>query len=134
MLMKASLKFIPPISFALLLSACSSYYFNSNLDKENFQAYFAVSNVEYYQADKLGDFYVAQLGMIEAEDCQSLANQPPAEKQQAMIAAKRQAAKLGANGIIIDACIAPPSSKLCISSYICYASAIKVSPLASEIK
>lgn len=133
-LMKTLLNFYLSIPLSLLLSACSSYSFNSNLNKENFEHYFAVSNVDYYQTDQLAKFHVEQLGMVEAEDCQSLVNQPPAEKQQAMISAKRQAAKLGANGIIIDACIAPPRSKQCISSYICYASAIKVSPLTPEVK
>ena len=128
--MKALLTLCLPLS--LLMSGCANYTFTSNLDKQNFDDYFAVSKVKYYQAEQLSQFYVQQLGMVEAEDCQTLANQPPASKQQAMISAKRQAAKLGANGIIIDACIAPVSSKQCISSYICYASAIKVSPLTSE--
>lgn len=130
--MTTSLKFTLILATTCLLAACSGYSFNTNLDKENFSDYFAVSQVSYYQADQLSDYYVEQMGVIETEDCQTSLMDPPAEKKKAMIAAKRIAAKKGANGIIIDSCIVPPSSKLCLSSYICYSSAIKVTPLKKQ--
>ncbi|QFI39072.1 hypothetical protein FR932_15010 [Moritella marina ATCC 15381] len=116
----------------ILLSGCSTYPLQTNLDKDNFTNYFAISDVEYYTTSSLQHSHVEQLGLVEGESCQTADNQPPAEEQQAKIAAKRQAAALNANGIIIRSCIAPPASKACLSSYLCYGDAIKVSPLASS--
>ncbi|GIC77742.1 Rcs stress response system protein RcsF [Moritella sp. F3] len=116
----------------ILLSGCSTYPLQTNLDKDNFTDYFAVSDVEYYTTSSLLYSHVEQLGLVEGESCQTADNLPPAEEQQAKIAAKRQAAALNANGIIIRSCIAPPASKACLSSYLCYADAIKVTPLTSS--
>ena len=116
----------------ILLSGCSTYPLQTNLDKDNFTDYFAVSDVDYYTTSSLQRSHVEQLGLVEGESCQTADNLPPAEEQQAKIAAKRQAAALNANGIIIRSCIAPPASKACLSSYLCYGDAIKVTPLASS--
>lgn len=113
----------------VLLSGCSTYPLQTNLDKDNFTDYFAVSDVEYYTTNSLQNDRVEQLGLVEGESCQTADNLPPAEEQQAKIAAKRKAAALNANGIIIRSCIAPPASKACLSSYVCYGDAIKVTPL-----
>ena len=113
----------------VLLSGCSTYPLQTNLDKDNFTDYFAVSDVEYYTTSSLQNDRVEQLGLVEGESCQTADNLPPAEEQQAKIAAKRKAAALNANGIIIRSCIAPPASKACLSSYVCYGDAIKVTPL-----
>lgn len=115
-----------------LLTGCSNYPIHTNLDKENFTDYFAVSNVQYYQTEALQKYHVEQLGFVEGESCQQMLNQPPAEQEQAMIAAKRKAAALGANGIIIRSCITPPPSKTCHSSYVCYADAIIATSLIND--
>lgn len=115
-----------------LLAGCSNYEFNTNLDKQNFSDYFAVSDVNYYEANALTDYYVEQLGMIETEDCQPNLDFPPAEQKNAMIEAKRAAAKLGANGVIVNSCIAQKPSNQCLTSYLCYSNAIKVTPLTSN--
>ena len=116
----------------ILLSGCSNYPLQTNLDKNNFTEYFSISGVEYYTASALHNYHVEQLGLVEGESCQSAKNLPPAEQQQAKITAKRKAAALNANGIIIRSCIAPPASKSCLSSYVCYGDAIKVTPLTSS--
>ncbi|MFT5880501.1 MAG: RcsF protein [Moritella sp.] len=116
----------------VVLTGCSHYPIHTNLDKENFTDYFSISNVTYYQTKDLQKYHVEQLGFVEGESCQQMLNQPPAEQEQAMIAAKRQAATLGANGIIIRSCITPPPSKACHSSYVCYADAIIATSLLSD--
>lgn len=112
----------------VLLSGCSKYPLQTNLDKDNFTSYFAISGVEYYTPDMLHQARVEQLGLVEGESCQTAKDLPPAEEKQAKIAAKRQAAALHANGIIIRSCISPPASRACLSSYVCYGDAIKVTP------
>jgi len=116
----------------IVLSGCSTYPLQTNLDKDNFTDYFSISKIEYYTTSTLQHNRVEQLGLVEGESCQTADNQPPAEELQAKIAAKRQAAALNANGIIIRSCIAPPASKACLSSYVCYGDAIKVTPLTSS--
>jgi len=116
----------------ILLSGCTKYPLQTNLDKDNFTDYFSISGVEYYTTSELQNYQVEKLALVEGESCQSAANLPPAEEQQAKIAAKRKAATLNANGIIIRSCIAPPPSKACISSYVCYGDAITVTPLTSS--
>ncbi|QUM75267.1 hypothetical protein HWV00_02930 [Moritella sp. 24] len=120
------------ILLTILLSGCSKYPLQTNLDKDNFTNYFSVSSVEYYTPSELQNYQVEKLGLVEGESCQDAANLPPAEEKQAQIAAKRKAAALNANGIIIRSCIAPPASKACISSYICYGDAITVIPLINR--
>ncbi|SGY82800.1 Rcs stress response system protein RcsF [Moritella viscosa] len=117
------------ILLTILLSGCSKYPLQTNLDKDNFTEYFSISGVEYYAADTLQNYQVEQLGLVEGESCQTADNLPPAEEKQAKIAAKRKASALHANGIIIRSCIAPPASKACLSSYVCYGDAINVNPL-----
>jgi len=120
------------ILLTILLSGCSKYPLQTNLDKDNFTNYFSVSSVEYYTPSELQNYQVEKLGLVEGESCQDAANLPPAEETQAKIAAKRKAAALNANGIIIRSCIAPPASKACLSSYICYGDAITVTPLINR--
>jgi RcsF protein len=124
------MKYFPLL--ALLLSGCSNYPLHTNLDKENFTNYFAVSEVNYYDADGLGGYLVEQLGVVEGESCQAAPNQPPATKQIAMIAAKRRAAERQANGVIIRSCIELPSSNACYTGFLCYADAIKVTSLRGD--
>lgn len=120
------------ILLTVLLSGCSNYPLQTNLDKDNFTNYFSISGVDYYSTNELQNHQVEQLGLVEGESCQTALDLPPAEEQQAKIAAKRQAAALQANGIIIRSCITPPPSKACLSSYICYGDAIKVTPLTNS--
>ncbi len=113
----------------LLLTGCSNYTVNTNLDKKNFTDYFAVSGVDYYQTDELVNKKVTHLGIIEGESCQENVKQPPPEANQAKIAAKRRAAELGANGVVIGACIEMEPSKQCVAGIRCFADAVIVTEL-----
>lgn len=120
------------ILLTILLTGCAKYPLQTNLDKDNFTHYFSISSVDYYTASELTSYQVQKLGLVEGESCQNADNLPPAEEQQARIDAKRKAAALHANGVIIRSCIAPPASKACLSSYVCYADAITVTPLTNS--
>ena len=128
-----------PITLALilgasiLLAACSSQYaFNSNLDSEAINEYFKASDVKVYQGSEQPNGPYRVIGLVEGESCQALANDVPASHGEARTQARRKAADLKANGIIIKKCALLPTDKAkgksdqgCYSKVICIAQAIK---------
>ncbi len=111
----------------LLISGCSNYQFSSNLDKENFDAYFKPSQVTIYNKSELASLDYQLLGAVEGSSCQQEVNDIPADIKQARTNARINANNMGANGIVFQSCIDFEEDKSCISNIICYARALDVS-------
>lgn len=111
----------------LFLSACSSYQFTSNIDKENFDEYFKPSQVTIYSKSQLSSLEHVVLGAVEGSSCQEKTNQTPADIRQARTNARINAANMNANGIIFQSCLNFEADESCVSNIICYGQALAVS-------
>ncbi|UJF23570.1 Rcs stress response system protein RcsF [Shewanella sp. OMA3-2] len=118
-------------SLVLLLTACAGdYTFNSNLDAKAVNEYFKVGDVTVYEDNNLPKGRYDIIGLAEGEICQELSNDAPASIQNARTEARRKAADMGANGIIIKQClIIEEQDKACISRSLCIGQAIKLEPV-----
>ena len=121
------MRLLLPFMLALLSSACSNVHFSSNIDKENFDTYFAPSSVTVYQKADLDDLDYQVLGAVEGSSCQINENAVPADAREARTKARINAANLNANGIVFQSCLSFKEDKACISNVICYGRALKVS-------
>lgn len=112
---------------SLLLTACAGdYAFKSNLDPKAIDEYFKVGEVTVYEGNNQPKGSYAIIGLAEGEVCQELANDAPASIQDARTEARKKAADMGANGIIIKQClIIDEQDKACISRSLCIGQAIK---------
>jgi|SRR5574344_21888 RcsF protein len=108
-------------SIIFLLSGCSYFSFESNLDPKNIKDYFAQSSVEVYSDKDLVDLDYAEVGSIEGLSCQATSLEAPASEAIARTDAKKQAAEKGANGIVFSKCIKLENTPSCVSSVSCYA-------------
>jgi len=114
------------LSLALLSTACSNVQFSSNVDKENFETYFAPSSVVVYETEDLVDLDFEVIGAVEGSSCQIGENDVPADIREARTKARINAADLNANGVVFQSCISFKEDKACITNVICYGRAIKV--------
>ncbi|MFQ6370231.1 Rcs stress response system protein RcsF [Shewanella sp. YIC-542] len=118
------LVFLP---LAVLLGACgSNYTFNSNLNKKAFKEYFKPSEVKLFDHTQPTVPYDV-LGLVQGTACQSVANSTPASLANARTDARRKAADIKANGLIIKSCtqLKEPEAG-CYSSAVCVGQAIRL--------
>ncbi|QSX32796.1 hypothetical protein JYB87_13725 [Shewanella avicenniae] len=121
------MKILFPIASLLLLSACgSNYVFKSNLDPAAINDYFKPSQVQLFENSVPSSPYVV-LGMVEGNDCQIEQNAAPASFANARTDARRKAADMNANGILIKNCAEiPEPAEGCFSRTLCVGQAIKI--------
>ncbi|MED5524442.1 Rcs stress response system protein RcsF [Gallaecimonas pentaromativorans] len=115
---------------ALLLTGCAGdYQVNTNLDKERISDYFTPGKVEVVGSDALAGQRYKILGLVSGESCQEEANLPPAQASDARTDARTQAAKMGANAIVIRQCLSLSGKEAapgCLTQVICQAQAIEM--------
>ncbi|QOL24746.1 hypothetical protein LP316_10430 [Thalassotalea sp. LPB0316] len=98
---------------------------STNLDKENFDNYFAVGKVKTYQSandlPKNNEF----IAIVEGNSCQEKAHLAEPDEIEAKNMAKRKANKLDANAIIFSQCVFVESTA-CLQEKVCFGRAYKV--------
>lgn len=112
--------------FALLLGGCAGEYtFNSNLDGQAINDYFAVTDVVLYQEGSQPSEVYEVKGLVEGESCQARVNDVPASISEARTAARRAAADKGANGLLVKRCLMfEEATQACVTRAICVGQAI----------
>ncbi|WP_406666682.1 Rcs stress response system protein RcsF [Gallaecimonas sp. GXIMD1310] len=114
----------------LLLTGCASQYaVHTNLDKENFSHYFAPSGVKLVTADSLAGQSYQVLAMVSGDSCQQQPNLPPANASDARTDARRKAAKLGANALLVRQCLTlsgDDAAPGCITQVVCQGQALRI--------
>ncbi|MCL1079639.1 hypothetical protein D5R81_02205 [Parashewanella spongiae] len=112
--------------FTVACSGCSNYTFNSNIDAQAYKDYFKASDVAVYEAQNHPKKPFKNLKMVNGDSCQISQNDKPASIAEARTKARRTAADLGADGIIIKHCsFINIVDSSCITQAICTAQAIK---------
>ncbi len=113
---------------ALFLAGCSSSYtFHSNLDKQNFTEYFKAGDVKVYKPDALPTSAYRAIGLVTGESCQTLSSDKVATEADARTQARKNAADLGANGLIIRNCATlNEKNSSCMTHVLCSGQAIKL--------
>lgn len=114
------------IVFIALVSGCSHYQFNSNVDKENFETYFKPSKVTVYDKKQLLDLEYTVLGAVEGSSCQEAAIDIPANEKDARTKARINAADMNANGVVFQSCLNFKQDETCVTNVICYGRALDV--------
>jgi len=120
------------IVFIALVSGCSNYQFNSNLDKKNFDTYFKPSKVTVYDKKQLLDLEYTVLGAVEGSSCQEAAIDIPANEKDARTKARINAADMNANGVVFHSCLNFKQDETCVTNVICYGRALDVVTPANE--
>ncbi|MGJ8693858.1 MAG: Rcs stress response system protein RcsF [Thalassotalea sp.] len=121
--MKHSIYFLTAIIF---LSSCAgNYQTATNLDKKNFQEYFAASKVKIYASDNDLPKKHQLIGIVEGQNCQSKAHHAEPDPILARTDARQKAYNKGANGIVFLTCTSIPDPQ-CHSLLICYGKAYQV--------
>jgi len=108
-----------------LASCASNYTVSTNLDKENFDNYFAVGKVQTYDEVKSLPKNHQFVAIVEGSSCQEKPHLAPPDEIDAKNEARRAANKLEANAIIFSECVTLQSDA-CISERLCYGKAYKV--------
>ncbi|WNC70737.1 Rcs stress response system protein RcsF [Thalassotalea psychrophila] len=115
------------ISTVTLLSACANGpSVETNLDKENFDEYFAAGNVTVYQTEDELPGKVVSLGLIEGESCKAKENDIPANAADARTMAREKAASMEANAVVFTSCTLIEDQQ-CLEMMVCYGKAFQVS-------
>ena len=116
------------VVIGLLLTGCTgSYTFHSNLDKQNFKEYFKAGDVKVFRDGELPMSAYQALGLVTGEACQTSKNDKVASKEDARTEARKAAADLGANGIIIRGCATlNESNSQCLSHVLCSGQAVSL--------
>lgn len=111
----------------LLLSACAGdYAFKSNLDGEAIEEYFKAGDVTLYEDGQLPDGNYTNLGLVEGGACQESTSTPPALIADARTEARKKAANLGGNGLIVKRCVlVEEADPTCVTRAICVGQTIK---------
>ncbi|GAA4874374.1 Rcs stress response system protein RcsF [Ferrimonas pelagia] len=118
------MRLIPALSLLLLAGCSTDLSFSSNLDKDNFDDYFAAGQV------KLLDTIPPQakrLGLVEGQSCQSGPQYPIPTPAEARTDLRKQAAALGANAVQLQLCTElEPGDNGCLASMVCYGEALEL--------
>jgi len=104
---------------------------STNLDKENFQQYFAPTSVKIYQTEQDFPSSYQFIGAVEGQDCQVKPHLASPDKIIARTHARAQAFKKNANAIIFTGCALiedDNASKQCLSTLVCYGKAYFINP------
>ena len=134
MIKKLFINTLSIIITSTLLTSCSNSYISTNLDKENFQAYFSASNVIIYDHEKEINGRYQYIGSVEGNACQIKPHHKKPDKINARTQARQQAFDQKANAIIFTGCITLNQEQLtqlnnsndarqCHAVIICYAKA-----------
>ncbi|WP_028117309.1 Rcs stress response system protein RcsF [Ferrimonas senticii] len=107
-----------------LLGCSNNYSFNSNLDGQRIDQYFAVGQVQVTDA---APAHAQSLGFVDGLSCQSGNQQPVANEADARTALRKAAATLGANTVVIRQCVALAELPGCLSAIQCSAEAFGIS-------
>ncbi|SET32977.1 Rcs stress response system protein RcsF [Thalassotalea agarivorans] len=110
---------------ASLIACTNNYNVKTNLDKENFDNYFAPGKVQVLTDTSDPKFSYKQLGIVEGEDCQKKAHLAKPEASRARTDARSKAHALGANAIVFSGCADIPSNQ-CVAAIVCYGQAFQV--------
>lgn len=121
----------------ILLTSCSSNFVSTNIDKDNFSDYFAVSKVEIYQSEQDIKTHYQLVGIVEGQDCQIKAHHAAPDEINARTEARRKAYNQQANAIVFSKCALLPHEQLaqlnnssdaqqCHAIVICYAKAYTI--------
>ncbi|MBR9727408.1 Rcs stress response system protein RcsF [Shewanella intestini] len=116
------------LASTLLLSACAGdYAFKSNLDGDAINEYFKPGDVTLFTDGQLPKGQYKILGLVEGLSCQHTENEVPATKRQARTQARRKAADLGANGMIVQNChLIEEPDNTCHTQAMCVGKAIQL--------
>ncbi len=118
-------KIILTISSLLITGCASDYAFHSNLDSKAIDEYFKVGDVVVYQDKQRPTGSYELKGLVEGESCQENADDAPASLADARTKARRAAADLGANGLIVKSCVLfEEATSACVTNAICIGQAI----------
>lgn len=109
----------------LLTTSCANFTTSTNLDRSNFEEYFAPSKVKIYKSVEELPQQRQYIGVIEGEDCQISERDEKVDLIDARTNARRIANKLEANAIIFSQCV-NVKNRSCADLLICYAHAYKV--------
>jgi len=97
----------------------------TNLDKENFEQYFAAGNVTVYQDESELPGKVKLLGLVEGDSCKMKANDKPANAIDARTMARERAAALQANAVVFTSCTIIEDQQ-CLEMMVCYGKAFQI--------
>ena len=116
---------IVSMSIVLIAGCAKISTVKTNLDKENFEHYFAPGEVEIYKSEAQLPTKYKILGAVEGENCQVKPHLAAPDKVEARTNARREAYHLGANAIVFSGC-AEFSTKQCHANMVCYGKAYQV--------
>lgn len=123
---KLSTNVILAVFVSLFVFGCRSIpMVSTNLDKENFERYYAPSSVKMYETEQSLPNERHYLGLVEGDSCQIKPNDAPANDADARTDARRKAASKKADAIVFTTCVAIKDNQ-CISSRVCYGKAFKL--------
>ncbi|KGJ93503.1 hypothetical protein ND16A_1478 [Thalassotalea sp. ND16A] len=97
----------------------------TNLDKENFEQYFAASTVRVYQDETELPGKGKLLGLVEGDSCKMKANDKPANASDARTMARERAAALEANAVVFTSCTLIEDQQ-CLEMMVCYGKAFQI--------
>ena len=109
-----------------LLSGCSLFQVNTNLDKKNFTEYFKPSSVAVMDKTQVLDVDAKPIGTVEGESCQTDDTQPIPNITDAQTSARKKVADMGGNAVEFSKCAPVPASSECIARLVCYGQAYQV--------
>ncbi|NMP15657.1 Rcs stress response system protein RcsF [Thalassotalea sp. Y01] len=111
--------------FSLMIAGCSfGPHVQTNIDKENFDEYFAATNVQMFTEETLPDT-ANYLGLVEGNSCKAKANDKPANDIDARTLAREQAAHIGAQAVVFTSCVYVEDPQ-CIEMKVCYGKAYEL--------
>lgn len=120
-----------------LISACSSNYVATNLDKNNIDVYFSAAKVTIYQQEQDLPTKHHYISVVEGQDCQIKSHHAAPDIINARTQARQQAFNKNANAIIFTGCTTLDNQQLkklakssdakqCHGIIICYAKAFAI--------
>lgn len=113
------------VSF-VIVSGCSSFSFESNLDPDNIVSYFELSKVKIYTNSELRDLNYEDIGTVEGISCKMQENEPEPTEKEAKADARSLALKKKGNGLVYSTCITLDDTPACLRSVSCYARVVYV--------
>lgn len=115
-----------PLLLTALTGCANDWSFSSNLDKENFVDYYKHTSVKVVTEQQAEEIGYQLVGSVEGESCQESNDLPPPDIAAARTDARRKAADLDANGVIIDICtsIQPEGDTVCVNTIVCFGRAV----------
>ena len=118
------------VSSAIALTGCASHYtLSTNLDKENFKAYFSHAQVSIVENESEFTSRYKFIGLVEGQDCQAKPHHAKPDEIAARTEARRQAFEQNANAVIFTGCALiddDQASKQSHATIVCYAKSYQV--------